>query len=85
MQSLKQDRIARPEVCDEVWCVKSKVQGHDKDHIEVLMNYLTGRGPIPLRPKAQEGPSVTPALWYAICQIGGNHAMNNCHMLQKYT
>ena len=62
MQSLKQDRTARPEVHDEVWCVKCKGQGHDKDHCLVFANYLTRGGPIPLRPEAQVGPSTMPAL-----------------------
>ena len=40
---------------------------------------------MPLRLEAQAGLSVTPALWCAICQIGGKHTMDNCHLLQKYT
>jgi len=35
--------------------------------------------------EAQAGPSATPALWCVICQIGGKHMMDNCHLLQKYT
>jgi len=38
-----------------------------------------------LRPEAQAGPSAVPAFWCVICQIGGKHATNNCHLLQKYT
>ena len=38
-----------------------------------------------LRPEAQVGPSATPPLWCAICQIGGKHTTDNCHLLQKYT
>ena len=85
MQSLKQDRIVRSEVCEEVWRVKCKGRGHDKDHCPVFMNYLVGGGPIPLRPKAQAGPSVAPAFWCVIYQIGGKHAMDSFHLLQKYT
>jgi len=40
---------------------------------------------MPLRLKAQAGPSAVPTLWCTICQITGKHAMNNCHLLQKYT
>jgi len=85
MQSLKEDKIARPEVRDEVWCVKYKGQGHDKDHCPVFANYLVGGGPMPLRLEAQESPSATPTLWCMIFQIGGKHATDNCHLLQKYT
>lgn len=35
--------------------------------------------------EAQAGPSTAPALWCVICQIGGKHVMDNCHLLQKYT
>lgn len=40
---------------------------------------------MPLRPEAQAGLSLVPALWCTICQIGGKHATYNCHLLQKYT
>jgi len=39
---------------------------------------------MPLRTQAQVGPSATPSLWCTICQIGGKHAMDNYHLLQKY-
>ena len=48
-QSLKKDRAAHREVCKEVWCLKCKSQGHDKDHCLDFVNYITGGGPIPLR------------------------------------
>ena len=70
MQSLKQDGTTRPKVRAEVWCVNCKGQGHDKDHYPMFGNYLVGGGPMPLRPEVQVGPSVMPALWCAICQIG---------------
>lgn len=85
MQSLKQDRTARPEVCEEVWCVKCKGQGHDKDHCPIFANYLAGGGLMPLSLEVKAGPSVAPSLWCAIFQITGKHAMDNCHLLQKYT
>jgi len=40
---------------------------------------------MPLRPEAQAGLSMMLALWCAICQIGGKHATDYCHLLQKYT
>jgi len=55
MQSLKQDRTARPEAHEEVWCIRCKGQGHDKDHFPVSANYLARGGPMPLRPEAQAG------------------------------
>jgi len=81
---LKQDRTTHLEMRDEVWCVKCKGQGHDKDNCPVFANYLAGGGPLPLRPEAQVGPSTVPVLWCVICQIGGKHAIDNCHLLQKY-
>lgn len=85
MQSLKQDRTARLEVHEELWCVKGKGLGHDKDHFQMLTNYLTRGRPMLLRLEAQARPSAAPPLWCIIFQIGGKHAMENCHLLQKYT
>jgi len=62
MQSLKQDRTAHPEAHEEVWCIKCKGHGHDKDQCPVFANYLAGGGPMPLRPEAQAGPSAALAL-----------------------
>lgn len=62
MQSLEQEKVPMLEVREEVWCIKRKVQGHDKDHCLIFQNYLTVGGPIPLRPEAQAGPSVPPSL-----------------------
>lgn len=84
MQSLKQDRMVRLEVREEVWCVKCKGQGHDKDHCPVFTNYLVGEGSMPLTLKAQAGPNSVPTLWCAICQIARKHAIDNYHLLQKY-
>lgn len=52
MQILKQDRAPWLEERKEVWCIKCKGQGHDKDHCPVFVNYLVRGGLIPLRPKA---------------------------------
>ncbi len=40
---------------------------------------------MPLRPEAQSGLKATPALWCMIFHIGGKHAIDKCHLLQKYT
>lgn len=85
MQSLKQERVSRPEVCVEVGCIKCKSQAHDKDHCPVFANYLARGGPMPLKVEVQEIPSAALALWCAICQVGGKHATDNCHLLEKYT
>jgi len=53
MQSLQQDMTTHPEACEEVWCIKCKGQGHDKDHYPVFANYLVGGGLMPLRLEAQ--------------------------------
>jgi len=82
---LKQDKNTRPKAHEEIWCIKCKGQGHDKDHCPIFTNYLAGGGPMPLRPEAQVGPSTTPALWCTIFHIGGKHVTDNCHLLQKYT
>ena len=31
-ESLKKQNVARPEVSEEVWCLKCRSEGHDKDH-----------------------------------------------------
>ena len=83
-QSLKKEKAAQQEVREEVRCLKCKKQGHDKDHSLVFMNYMVGGRPMPLRPEAPEGPSTGPAVWCAICQVVGKHAIDNCHLLQKF-
>lgn len=40
---------------------------------------------MPLRPEAQARPSAVHALWCAICQIARKHAIDSCHLFQKYT
>jgi len=52
MKSLKQDKMVRPKVRKEVWCLKCKSQGHDKDHSSVFVNYIARGGSIPLRLEA---------------------------------
>jgi len=37
-----------------------------------------------LRPEAHERPSMVSELWCMIVRIGGKHATDNCHLLQKY-
>jgi len=83
-QILKKDRAAWPEVHEEVWCLKCKSHGHDKDHFPIFVNYVTRGGSMPLRPEAQVGPSTGPALWCAIFQVARKHVTDNCHLLQKF-
>ena len=85
MKKLKQEQAPRPEVQEEVWCIKCRSQGHNKDHRLILANYVVMGGPTPLQPEAHAGPSETLVLWCVICEIGGKHTTNNCHLLQKYT
>ena len=79
------DRKPRPEAREEVWCIKCKGQGHNKDHYQVFTKYWAGEGSMPLRLEAQTGPSAAPTLWCVIYQIRGKHTTDNCHLLQKYT
>jgi len=83
LKILKKDKT-KPEVHTEVWCLKCKSQGHDKDHYPIFAIYITRGGPIPLRPEVPVGPSVETALWCAICQVVGQHAIDNCHLLQNF-
>ena len=83
MQSLEQDKTVRPEM-HEVWCLKCKTQGHEKDHCLVFENHIAAGGPMPLRPKFQAVPCAGPALWCTICQVVGKHARDNCHFLQNF-
>lgn len=84
LQSLKKEKISRLEVHEEVWCLKCKSQGNDKDHYPVFTNYIIGGGPMPLRQEATMGPSTGPTLWCTIYQVVGKHVTDNCHLLQKF-
>ena len=48
MQNLKKEKAPRSEAWEEVWCIKCKGQGHDKDHCPVLVNFVVMGGPTPL-------------------------------------
>jgi len=50
----------------------------------MYVNYITGGGPIPLKTKALARLSVGTTLWCAICQVAGQHVMDNCLLLQKF-
>lgn len=84
MKGLKKDRTTRPEVCKEVWCLKWKGQGHDKDHCPIFVSYVAVGGPMPLRTEDATGPSTGPMLWCAIYQVVRKHVTDNCHLLQKF-
>lgn len=84
MQSLKKEKEDRLEAHEEVWCLKCKIQGHDKDHFPVFANYITGGGLIPLRQEAFAGLSAKPVLWCAICHVAGKNVTDNCYLLQKF-
>lgn len=71
-------------MCEEVWCLKCKSQGHDKDHCLVFANYVARGGPMPLSTESQAGPSTGPVLWCAIYQVARKHVTENCHLLQKF-
>ena len=81
MQSLKQHIIVRSEVRKEVWFLKCKGQGHDKDHYLVFANYFATGGRMNLQSDAMTGPSAGPTLWCAICEVVGKHVTNNFHLL----
>jgi hypothetical protein len=80
---LEERKEARPEVREEVWCLKCKSQGHDKDHCPVFVNYIAGGGPMPLRQEAPAGPSMGPCAMVCYCQVAGKHVTDNCHLLQN--
>lgn len=84
MQSLKKHKTAQSQARKEVWCLKCKCQGHDKDHCPIFVNYVVARGRMPLRLEAMAGPSTRLALWCAIWKVAGKHATNHCHLLQKF-
>jgi len=66
LQSLKKDKEAKQEMHAEVWCLKCKIQGHDKDHYPIFVNYTTRGGIIPLRLEASTRLSMGVELWCAI-------------------
>lgn len=84
MKSLKKDKIAWPEVHKEVWCLKCKRQGHEKDNYPIFTNYVELGGPMLLRSEVVERPSTGPMLWCAIYQVARKHVINNFHLLQKF-
>lgn len=47
-ERLKKEKETKPDVWREDWCLKCKIQRHDKDHYPVFLNYIIGGGPISL-------------------------------------
>lgn len=84
LQSLKTGKEAQPEVSTEVWCIRCKDKGHDKDHCHVYQNYLFRGGHVTLKLENIVGPSTGVPLWCAIFQIDGKHATNHCHLLENF-
>lgn len=84
LQSLKKEKETKPEVHEEVWCLKCKFQRRDKYHCPVFANYIIGGGPIPLKLESPAWSSMGAMLWYDICQVARKHATDNCHFLQKF-
>lgn len=81
--SLENDKTIWLEVREEVWCLKWKGEGHDKDHCLVFMNYVVAGGLMTLRLEAQARPSMGLTLCCAICQVEGKHVTKNFHLPQK--
>lgn len=68
----------------EVWFLKCKGQGHDKDHFLVYQNYLVVGGLVPLKLENNGGSSMRVVPWCTIFQITGKYMMDNFHLLQKF-
>jgi len=52
MHKLKQEQTPCSKFWEEVWCVRCKSKGHDKDHCLVLVNFVITRGPTLVQPEA---------------------------------
>lgn len=84
MQCLKNDRTTQPKACKEVWWIKCKSEGHDKDHSPIFINYVAVGGLMPLRLEDVARPSTGPTLWCGICSVVGKHVKENFHLLQEF-
>lgn len=68
-----QDMKKSEEVCDEVWCTKSKVEGHSKKKCPIFINYIVSGAPNPLN----DGSN----LWCDICRTRGEHHFEDFYLL----
>ena len=49
--TIQLDDIKRgKEVKEEIWCIRCRAKGHDKDNCPLFQNYLNTRAPNPLNP-----------------------------------
>jgi len=67
-----QDMKKGKERMDDIWCIKCKTQGHDKDHCPLMQEYLGARAPNPLNQGAE--------VWCEICRNRG-HRPEDCYLL----
>ncbi len=63
LESQNKGKEVQTEVHTEVWCLKCKGHGHDKDHCPVYQNYIIGGGPVPLKLENIAGLSMGVAPW----------------------
>ena len=60
---------------EEVWCIRCRIEGHDKEQCPTLRNYSNTGAPNPFNPNI---------LYCEICRTTGQHRPEYYYLLQRY-
>jgi hypothetical protein len=72
VEDMKKDR--GKEKREDIWCIRCKVEGHDKEHFPLFSEYLASRAPNPLNKDTLR--------WCEVCRT--RHRPGECYYMQKY-
>jgi hypothetical protein len=59
---------------EDIWCIRCKMEGHDKEHCPLFQDYLASEAPIPLK-------QVT-LPWCEVCR--NRHCLGECYYMKNY-
>jgi hypothetical protein len=72
VEDMKKDK--GKEKREDIWCIRWKSEGHDKEHCSLFNEYLASRAPNPLKQDTLP--------WCEVCI--NRHRPGECHYMHKY-
>jgi hypothetical protein len=72
VEDMKKDK--RKEKREDIWCIRCKSEGHDKEHFPLFHEYLASGAPSPLK------QAIVP--WCEVCRT--RHHPGECYYMKKY-
>jgi hypothetical protein len=72
VEDMKEDK--GKEKREDIWCIRCKSKGHDKEHCPLFNEYFPSGAPNPLK------QAIVP--WCEVCRT--RHRLGECYYIQKY-